>query len=167
MVVVGIDGSTKRSGICIMSDGELQYYTLIDLHLEKDTMKRIRLMLLKICEVLDQYDIDEVHMEKAFKNSNTSTTMMLANIAGGIMLYCAKKDIKFIHPEPSVWRAKIKLGQGRGVKRETLKAEAIAAVKLAYGLDVDDDTAEAILIARSAFDLPKLDVDEDTIWEIL
>ena len=82
------------------------------------------------------------------------------------MLYCAKNNIEFIHPEPSVWRAKIKLGQGRGVKRDTLKAEAIAAVKLAYGLDVDDDTAEAILIARSAFDLPALNVDEDTLWEI-
>ena len=166
MVVVGIDGSTKRSGVAVMIDGELKYYTLVDLHLEKDTMKRIRIMLLKICEILDQYEIDEIHMEKAFKNSNTSTTMMLANIAGGIMLYCAKNNITFIHPEPSVWRAKIKLGQGRGVKRDTLKAEAIAAVKLAYGLDVDDDTAEAILIARSAFDLPKLNVDEDTLWEI-
>lgn len=163
MIVAGIDGSTKLTGIAIMEDGELKYYTLIDLHLEKDSMQRIRMMLLKIYDVLVRYDIDAVYMEKAFNNSNTKTTMMLANLAGGVMLYCAKNDIEFIHPEPSVWRAKIGLGQGRGVKRDVLKAEAIAAVKKEYGIDVNDDTAEAILIARSAFDLPKIEIKVDDL----
>ena len=52
--------------------------------------------------------------------------------------------------------------QSKKVKREVLKAEAILAVKKEYGLDVNDDIAEAILLTRSAFDLPKIELsDED------
>lgn len=167
MLVVGIDGSTNLSGVAVMKDGELKYHTLIDLHKEKDTMKRIREMLLKICEILDQYNIDAIYMEKAFSKQNVDTTMKLANLAGGIMLYCAQNDIDFVHPEPSVWRKAIGIEQGKGVKRDILKAEAIAAVKNEYDIDVNDDVAEAVLIARSAFDLPKINMTEDYLWEMV
>lgn len=164
MLVAGIDASTNKTGVAIMDDGELVYYTLIDLHKEKDAMKRIQGMLIKISEVLEQYDIDIVYMEKAFNRSNTDTTMKLANLAGGVMYYCTKNGIKFVHPEPSVWRAKIGLQQGRGVKREVLKAEAIKIVINEYGIDEGDDVAESILLARSAFDLPKIGMTEDDLW---
>ena len=122
-------------------------------------------MLLKICEVLDKHSIDIVCMEKAFNKSNTDTTMKLANVAGGVMLYCAQNGIEFIHPVPSQWRAKIGIAQNQKIKRDVLKAEAIKAVKDEYGIDVNDDVAESILLARSAFDLPKLNVTEDDLWQ--
>lgn len=163
--VAGVDASTKMSGVSIMIDGNLEFYTLIDLHKEKDAMVRIRDMLLQICAILDKYDVDEVYMEKAFSKQNVDTTMKLANLAGGIMLYCAQNDIKFEHPMPSAWRKTIGIQQSSKIKREVLKAEAIKAVKDEYGIDVNDDIAESILIARSAFDLPKIDVTEDDLWE--
>lgn len=166
MIVAGIDASTRNTGISIMSNGELVFYTLIDLHVEKDTMKRIQKMLLAVCDVLDQYDIDEIHMEKAFNKQNTDTTMKLANLAGGIMLYCAKNDIKFFNPMPSEWRKRIGMSQGNKVKRDVLKAEAIMAVKNEYGIDANDDVCESILLARSAFDLPKINITEDDLWKI-
>lgn len=165
MIVAGIDGSTKKTGISIMQDGELIFYTLIDLsRLTEDTMSRIQKMLFEIGEVLDGYFIDVVCMEKAFKNSNTQTTMMLANIAGGVMYYCAKHNIGFTHPEPSAWRKKIGFHTGRGVKRSELKAEAVKAVQNEYGITVGDDVAESVLLARSAFDLPKINMTEDDLW---
>lgn len=166
MTVAGIDASTTASGVSIMRDGKLVFYTLIKLK-EKDTMKRIRLMLKDICKILDKYDIDAICMEKAFSKQNVDTTMKLANIAGGIMLYCALNDIEFEHPMPSSWRAKIGIKQGEGkhkVKRETLKEMAIKLVKQEYGIDVGDDIAESLLIARSKFDLPKLEISEDDLW---
>lgn len=166
MIVAGIDASTKNTGVAIMSDGDLVFYTLIDLHTEKEAIKRIQKMLVSICDVLDQYDIDEVHMEKAFNKQNTDTTMKLANLAGGIMLYCAHNDIEFFNPMPSEWRAKIGMSQGNKVKRDVLKAEAIKAVKDEYGIDANDDVCESILLARSAFDLPKLNITEDDLWAI-
>lgn len=166
MVVCGIDGSTNSTGISIMQDGELKFYTLIDLHKEKNAMKRIQQMLLNICEVLDQYDIDAIYMEKSVLKSNIDTVQKLSNLAGGIMLYCAQNNIEFNHPVPTEWRAKIGIVQSKKVKREVLKAEAILAVKKEYGLDVNDDIAEAILLTRSAFNLPKIELSEDDLMAI-
>ena len=166
LTVAGIDASTRNTGVSIMEDGNLIFYTLIDLHAEKDTMKRIQKMLLAVCDILDKYDIDEIHMEKAFNKQNTDTTMKLANLAGGIMLYCAKNDIGFFNPMPSEWRKRIGMSQGNKVKRDVLKAEAIMAVKNEYGIDANDDVCESILLARSAFDLPKINITEDDLWSI-
>lgn len=163
MVVAGIDGSTNSTGITIMKDGEIQFYTLIDLHKEKDVMKRIQNMLLEICEVLDKYNIDEVYMEKSVLKSNVDVVQKLANLAGGVMLYCAKNNIKFNHPIPTVWRAKIGIKQSNKIKRDVLKAEAIIAVKNEYGIDVGDDIAESALIARSAFDLPEIRLSKEDL----
>ena len=166
MLIVGIDGSTNSTGIAVMEDGELKFHTLIDLHKEKNAMKRIQNMLLKICEVLDQYDIDAIYMEKSVLKSNVDTVQKLANLAGGIMLYCAQNNIEFNHPVPTEWRAKIGIIQSRKVKREVLKEEAILAVKKEYVLDVNDDIAEAILLTRSAFNLPKIELSEDDLVAI-
>lgn len=165
MLIAGIDGSTNSTGIAIMENNELKFYTLIDLHKEKDAMKRIQNMLLKICEVLDEYKIDAVYMEKSILKSNVDTVQKLANLAGGIMLYCAKNNIEFHHPLPPTWRAKIGIRQSSKIKREVLKEEAILAVKEEYGIDVNDDIAEAVLIARSAFDLPCISVSDDDLWD--
>ena len=164
MVIAGIDGSTTKSGVSIMIDGKLEFYTLIDLHKEKDATKRICEMQMKICDILKRYDIDEIYMEKAFNKSNIDTTIKLANLAGGIIFYCAQNGIKFNNPLPSEWRKKIGIQQNKNIKREILKAEAIAAVKREYDLDVNDDVAESILICRSAFDLPKINMTEDDLW---
>lgn len=160
MRIAGIDGSTNNTGVAIMKDGRLEFYTLIDLHKEKDAMKRIRQMLLKISEILDRYDLDAVYMEKSVLKNNVDTVQKLANLAGGIMFYCASNGIEFHHPLPPEWRARIGIRQSSKIKREELKEEAIYAVKKEYGIDVNDDIAEAILIARSGFDLPKIDISE-------
>jgi Holliday junction resolvasome RuvABC endonuclease subunit len=166
MIVAGIDGSTTKSGITIMEDSKILSYTLIDLHKEtKDPIKRILHMQLEICKFLDQYDIDVIHMEKAFTKANIDTTIKLANLTGGIMLYCAQNDIEFHNPLPSEWRKKVGLQQGKGVKRDVLKAEAMAAVEQEYGIIVNDDVAESCLLARSAFKLPKIEITEDDLWE--
>ena len=167
MVVAGIDASTTATGVCVMIDGELKYHTLIAINSrkEKDAEKRIKMMLVKICEILDQYDIDAVYMEKAIcKGGNVDTTIKLAYLSGGMSLYCIQNDIEFVNPLPSEWRKIVGIAQGRGIKRDVQKAESIKAVKDEYGIDEGDDVAESILLARSAFDLPKLNITEDDLW---
>ncbi len=168
MMIAGIDASTRATGIAVMEDGELIYRNLItiDSRKEPDTEKRIKMMLIKICETLDKHKLDAVYMEKAIcKGGNVDTTIKLAYLSGGMSLYCIQKGIEFHNPLPSMWRKTIGISQGRGVKRETQKAEAILAVKREYGINVGDDVAESILICRSAFDLPKLNITEDDLWE--
>ena len=166
MLVAGLDVSTKKSGVAIMQDGRLIFHTLIDLHKETDAMKRIQNMMVKICEILQQYKIDAIYMEKSIlKGGNADTMQKLSNLAGGIMLYCVYNNIDFVHPNPPEWRKKIGIQQSPKIKREVLKFEAILAVENEYGIDVGDDEAEAILIARSAFDLPKVKITEEDLWE--
>ena len=164
MLIVGIDGSTNSTGIAIMQNGELMDYTLIDLHKEKNAMKRIQNMLIRISEILDGYKIDAVYMEKSVLKNNIDTVQKLANLAGGIMFYCAKNNIEFNHPLPPEWRKKIGIKQSSKIKRDVLKKEAIFAVKKEYGINVNDDVAEAVLIARSGFDLPKIVINDDDLW---
>ena len=164
MMVAGVDASTTATGVAIMKDGELLHYELIaiDSKKEKDAYKRIKEMLVRICEILDQYEIDKVYMEKAIcKGGNVDITIKLAYLSGGISLYCIQQDIEFHNPRPAEWRAIVGIKNGRGVLREEQKEQAIKAVKDWYGIDVGDDVAEATLLARSAFKLPKLQREED------
>lgn len=166
MVVVGIDGSTKSSGLSIMVDGNLEFYTLIE-HKEKDAMQRIRLMLNDIYNVLDKYDADIVCMEKAFNKQNIDTLQKLSYLCGGIIGYCVLHNIAFENPTPSTWRSKvgIPINEGkRKIKREVLKELAIQAVENEYNIEVNDDVAESILLARSKFDLSKLEISEEDLW---
>lgn len=164
MVVAGIDASTKATGISIMQDGELIYYKLIAIDSKEvpDAYERIKKMFVKICEIIDKYDIDAMYMEKAIcKGGNVDVTIKLAYLSGGMSLYCLQKGIEFYNPTPAVWRAKVGIPNGRGVLRDTQKEAAVKAVKDWYGIDVGDDIAEATLIARSAFKLPKLQIEEE------
>ena len=161
MLVAGIDASTTATGVSIMRDGELLYYELIAISSkqEKDAYKRVNTMLAKICEILTKYDIDKVYMEKAIcKGGNVDITIKLAYLSGGMSLYCIQNDIEFNNPLPSTWRSMVGIPNGRGIVRDEQKAAAIKAVKDEYGIDVGDDVAESICLARSAFDLPKFNL---------
>jgi Holliday junction resolvasome RuvABC endonuclease subunit len=166
MLVAGIDASTKATGVSIMRDGELIYYTLIaiDAKQEKDAYKRIKEMFARICAILDKYEIDAMYMEKAIcKGGNVDVTIKLAYLSGGMSLYCLQRNIEFHNPIPSEWRKVVGISNGRGILRATQKAEAIKGVKDEYGIDVGDDIAESICLARSAFKLPKFKFEKDDL----
>lgn len=165
MRIIGIDASTNKTGIAVFEDGAYIKHTLIDLHKIKNSAERIPKMMTAICEYLDAHKVDKIIMEESMLASNVATVKMLSNIAGAIMYYAASHGIEFQLDLPSAWRKRIGLAQGKTVKRDVLKAEAIAAVKKEYWMDVTDDEAESLLIARSGFDLPKIVVTEDDLWE--
>lgn len=171
MRIVGVDGSTNATGIAVFVNSQYLKHVLIDLHKIKDAYQRIPNMADEICKYLDSVSpIDVIIMEKpVMKGGNADTLQKLSNLAGAIMLYAYQNNIEFRHPVPSEWRARIGLQQSSKIKREVLKQEAIKAVELAYGLNVSNDEAEAILIARSGFDLPKIEIKaedvEDDVWE--
>ena len=163
MKIAGIDASSNKTGIAIFEDGKYVEHTLIDLHKIKDADKRIPKMMVEICKYIKTHMPDKIIMEKSILKSNISTVQMLSNIAGAVMLYAATKGIELEFVYPVEWRKTTGLQQSMKIKREILKEEAIRAVKQEYGLDVTDDEAEAILIARSGFDLPQLVVNIDDI----
>ena len=164
MKVVGIDASTNKTGIAVFEDKKYVEHTLIDLHKIKNSGERIPKMMTAICDYLDKHKVDKIVMEESMMTNNIATVKMLSSIAGAVMYYAASHGIEFELTLPTHWRKKIGLSQSNKIKRDVLKAEAIAAVKQEYGLDLTDDECESILIARSGFDLPKIVlVDDDEI----
>lgn len=166
MVICGIDGSTNRTGIAVFRDGAYIQHTFIDLHKVKDINERIPKMISEICKYIDGVKPDKILMEETVLSSNTDTLKKLAYLAGGMMLYAYERGIEFKLVLPSEWRKKIGLQQSNKIKREVLKQESIQAVKQEYGLDVTDDEADACLLARSGFDLPKIVITEDDLWGV-
>jgi Holliday junction resolvasome RuvABC endonuclease subunit len=164
MFIAGIDASTNKTGVAIMENGKYITHTLIDLHKIKDSKERISKMMVAICEYLDGFNIDKIVMEESMMTNNIATVKMLSQLAGAVLFYATNKGIEIEFSLPTHWRRLVGLTQSSKVKRDVLKAEAMDAVKQEYGLDVVDDVAESILIARSGFDLPKIVMeDEDEI----
>lgn len=164
MRIIGIDASTNATGVTLFEDGKYVQHVLFDFHKIKDTFIRIPTMANAICEYLDSIGhVDKIIIEKSVLRTNVDTVQKLANLAGAIMLYAFQHDIEFEHPVPTEWRKKIGLQQSSKVKRNVLKAEAIKAVEQEYGLKVSDDIAESILLARSGFDLPKIEIKADDV----
>lgn len=163
MVIAGIDASSNKTGVAIFRDGQYVEHTLIDLHKIKESSERIPKMMSAICDYLAAHKVDKIIMEESLMTNNILTVKMLSNIAGAVMYYAASHKIEFQFDLPSAWRKRIGLTQGRSVKRDVLKAEAIQAVAQEYEMDLTDDECESILIARSGFDLPKIILADDDI----
>lgn len=163
MRIIGVDASSNKTGISVFQDGEYIEHTLIDLHKIKDPDKRIPKMMLEICKYIKKHGADKIIMEKSMMKNNIDTVQKLSQIAGAVMLYAATKSMEFQFVYPSEWRKKIGLQQSTQITREMLKEEAVQAVKQVYDMDVTDDEAESILIARSGFDLPKIEVEVDIL----
>jgi Holliday junction resolvasome RuvABC endonuclease subunit len=163
MKIIGIDASSNKTGIAVFCDGQYIEHTLIDLHKIKDPDIRIPKMMVEICKYIKKHGADKIIMEKSMMKNNIDTVQKLSNIAGAVMLYAATKNMEFQFVYPSEWRKKIGLSQSTQITREVLKEEAVQAVKKEYGMELTDDECEAILIARSGFDLPKIDIEVDII----
>jgi Holliday junction resolvasome RuvABC endonuclease subunit len=163
MRIIGVDASSNKTGISVFQDGEYIEHTLIDLHKIKEPDKRIPKMMLEICKYIKKHGADKIIMEKSMMKNNIDTVQKLSQIAGAVMLYAATKSMEFQFVYPSEWRKKIGLQQSTQITREMLKEEAVQAVKQVYDMDVTDDEAESILIARSGFDLPKIEVEVDIL----
>ena len=151
MRIIGIDASTNKTGIAVLDDGKYVTSALIDLHKITDAKVRIPKMMMEICAYLDEHKADKIVMEESWYVSNISTVKMLAELAGAVRYYAASHGIEIEFMLPTAWRRRANLTQSAKVKREKLKEEAIEAVKYEFGLDVSDDIAESILIAKAGF----------------
>ena len=111
-----------------------------------------------IAQILEKYgEIDKVVAEdplpRTDHTTNEATYRALNWLQGyvGVMIKDSGiKDIVFV--QPNSWRSQIGIKTGRGKKREELKAADIAWVKNQFGVDVNDDIADAIGIGFSSID---------------
>lgn len=147
MKILTLDLSTKQSGYAIGQNEKLiqhGYFTASD----KNPYKRIVKMRDSIANLLKFNKISKIIMEEVRPeyNSHTNKILMYLQASVVIMAYEINPQTEFEFFGASQWRAKIKIKQGRGIKRNQLKPQDVNYVQQKYGIKVNDDEADAICI---------------------
>lgn len=153
MKILSIDASTKSSGWSVFEDGKLIDYGCITSS-STDMIKRIQIMIKGLSQVLTNHNIttivlEEVRPENGLQNIKTHRALMYLQAAIAFLVHesSPSTDIEFIYP--SEWRKICGIKTGSGVKRDTLKVADVKFVKDNYGIDVNDDIADAIGIGHA------------------
>ena len=153
-MILSLDLSTKSSGWAIFNDEELVEHGCIT-SASTDMIKRIHIMIDGIRFLLDNYlDIDTIIVEEVrpeggygVGNQKTHKALMYLQAALEFLVHDDyNKRVKIDYIYPSSWRAAIGIKTGRGVKRTSLKEQDIEFVKETFGIEVNDDEADAICI---------------------
>ena len=153
-MILSLDLSTKSSGWAIFNDEELVEHGCIT-SASTDMIKRIHIMIDGIRFLLDNYlDIDTIIVEEVrpeggygVGNQKTHKALMYLQAALEFLVHDDySKRVKIDYIYPSSWRAAIGIKTGRGVKRTSLKEQDIEFVKETFGIEVNDDEADAICI---------------------
>lgn len=147
MKILTLDLSTKQSGYAIGQDGNLLLHGYLTAS-NKNPYNRIIKMRDSIANLLKANQISKIVMEEVRPeyNSHTNKILMYLQASVVIMAYEINPKIEFEFFGASQWRAKIKIKQGRGIKRNQLKPQDIQYVEQKYNIKTNDDEADAICI---------------------
>lgn len=144
--MVSLDTSTNKSGCALFVRGQLEEYNLIDLSkmgLQLDD--RINEMGRQLIGMLNHWKPSMVFIEEPKGHQNIELVRKLSEVLGIIRGWCIQNGAYYGEIKPSEWRKYCGLDQG-GKKRVELKAASVEYVKTKYGIEVNDDTADAICI---------------------
>lgn len=162
MRILSLDLSTRSSGYAIGKDGSLETHGCITAS-SRDVVKRIIKMRDQLSKIIKDNKIDKIIMEEVRPeyNSHTNKVLMWLQAVIVVAAYQIDSNIEYEFIGASEWRAALKIKQGRGVKREALKPQDIQYVQNKYGIQVNDDQADAICI----FDAYWQRFDNEINWE--
>lgn len=142
----GIDASSKKTGICLLIDGQLSDYKLLDFSSYTDREERMELMCTALLKQLTEYNPDVVYIEDSWNAANVEVTKLLTRIMGVTYAWCLSKKREWHSILPSQWRKYCGIVQSKK-KRQELKQQAIDYVANRYHTIVGDDVADAICLA--------------------
>lgn len=142
----GIDASSKKTGICLLIDGQLSDYKLLDYSSVSDREERMKLMCTALLKQLNEYKPSVLYIEDSWNAANVEVTKLLTRIMGVTYAWCLSKKCEWHSILPSQWRKYCGITQSKK-KRQELKQEAIDYVANRYHTIVGDDVADAIALA--------------------
>ena len=143
--VLSLDQSTRVSGWAYFEDGQYVESGIIDMHKSKlETEERSFAMAKEIWKIINKYKPQHLVLEGVQQQSNPSTMIILARLAGMVIGYAEAHNIETHILLPSQWRKQLGYSQGAKVKRQELKQQSIDYVKENFGINVSEDENEAI-----------------------
>lgn len=165
MKILGIDASTKCSGIGLINENEeLLFHSVFDYKNVDDIDERIDAQIKRFVELFNIWTPDVCYIEdtwKAGKVLNIQTTKKLTNLIGAVRCLCIQHDCAFNTIYPSSWRATLGIDYGQNTQREEFKRRAMLYVNKKFGVIVGDDEAEGICIACAGNIINNSMVEED------
>ena len=162
MKILTIDASTHSTGYAIGEEEQLQLHGCITAA-SRDVIKRIIKMRNQIQLLIKNNNIKKIIMQEVRPEfgSHTNKVLMWLQAAIVISAYQIDSFIQFEFIGATEWRAALKMKQGRGIKRPSLKSQDIQYVKDKYNIIVNDDEADAICL----FDAYWQKFDNEINWE--
>ena len=109
-----------------------------------ETEERSFAMAKEIWKIINKYKPQHLVLEGVQQQSNPSTMIILARLAGMVIGYAEAHNIETHILLPSQWRKQLGYSQGAKVKRQELKQQSIDYVKENFGINVSEDENEAI-----------------------
>lgn len=152
MKTLALDLSTKSTGWAIYNNKDLEKYNCITAS-SSNLYKRIEKMGQELTTVLKENKIDKVVIEDVVPDDvkkNGTVFRALMHLQGYIAFTLDKFGLKPEYVVAAHWRKLCGIKTGAGIHRESLKPEDIKFVKNQFGLDVNDDIADAICIGFAA-----------------
>lgn len=151
MTILGLDPSTKSTGVAIFEDKKLIFYDCITSN-NPNLFIRIHHMVDELDKILQKYTINYVYIEDVIPEDvkhNQQVFSALKYLQGFILDLLNTHKISHEFFVASQWRKQCGIKTGRGVYRESLKAKSIAFVKEQFNITVNDDIADAICIGHT------------------
>lgn len=144
MKVLGLDTSTTSTGYAVWENNRVLCCGIIKPSKKHDTLDRILHIEKEIKEIISKKEVEMIIIEDLAVTRNASSTRVLAGLLYHLLLEFRKRELLTILVKPTEWRKFV----GIKGKREECKKQAVVLVESKYGLVVDDDESEAILIAE-------------------
>lgn len=148
-IILTLDLSTKSSGWAIFEGDNLKDYGCITAS-STNKWSRIDKMIENLKRILAEYKPQTIVIEDVIPADvgNKIDTYKVLTYLQGYVLHTLdnEKITDIIFYTSSEWRSKCGIKTGPGVRRDILKPKDVAFVKRQYGIDVNDDVADAIAI---------------------
>lgn len=146
--IIGCDQATQHFGISVYDDGKLVYFDCIEFRGEVDER------YVQIWNFMDQViktwqpdfvELEDIQLQQNGGIGGYNAFKILGGLLGVMKTVLRKNKIPYEEVLNKVWQAKFLIG---GRDRATQKANVIKKVKSLFNIDVNDDTADAILIGK-------------------
>lgn len=145
MKILGLDTSTTSTGYAVLDDNKLISYGTIKTPKKADLLDKIIYIEEHIKQIIKVKEVEFIVIEDLAVTRSASTTKALTGLLYHLLVEFRKRDMLVVQVRPTQWRSICGI-KGKG--RNELKANAIQYVKNIYDLDVNDDEADAICIAK-------------------
>lgn len=148
MKILALDLSTRSTGWSVFENKDLIDSGCISAS-STNVLNRIEKIIKELRVIFDKYKPDNIIVEEVLPEDvkhNQTVFKALMYLQAAVALEFNKDNKKLEFFVSSEWRKICGIHTGRGVTRDTVKAADIKFVKDNYGLDVNDDIADAICI---------------------